>query len=76
MGYDDGMSNLSVRPVREKAKASGIDTIQELADRTGMTYPTALKWWHDKVQMVDLNMLEKLADELGCEPGELIVRKA
>ena len=68
------MSPLVLR-VRELRKALGL-TQAEVAERAGVRRATVNRIENAKVTAVDLDVLEKLADVLGVEPGFIIVRSS
>jgi putative transcriptional regulator len=45
-----------------------------LAKATGVSYPTISAMYHNKARGVTLDVLGKIADELGVDPGDLIER--
>ncbi len=47
----------------------------ELSRRSGVPQPTISRLETGSRQAVNLEILEKLADALGCDPGYLIVKK-
>jgi DNA-binding Xre family transcriptional regulator len=56
--------------VRELAEAQGLN-IQELANRSGIAYSSALDLWYDRVQRIDKKTIGKIAKALGVRPGDL-----
>ncbi len=73
--YTVRMKKLSVAPVYRKARERGLRFAAELARETGVSYPTARKWWNDEIRQIDPDTLIRFADYFGVEPGELIERK-
>lgn len=72
--YSDRMSPLVLR-VRELRKALGL-TQAEVAERAGVRRATVNRIENAKVTAIDFDVLEKLADVLGVEPGFIIVRSS
>jgi transcriptional regulator with XRE-family HTH domain len=68
------MSQLVLR-VRELREALGL-TQAELAERARIRRATVNRIENARVTAIDLDVLEKLADALGVEPGFIIVRSA
>lgn len=66
------MSPVRIR-LRELREAQGL-TQQALAERTGVRQATVSQI-ESGTSRVDLDVLERLADALGKEPGELLVRE-
>ena len=66
------MSPLVLR-VRELREALGL-TQAELAERAGVRRATVNRIENARVTAIDLEVLEKIADALGVEPGFVIVR--
>jgi transcriptional regulator with XRE-family HTH domain len=66
------MSPLMLR-VRELREALGL-TQAELADRARVRRATVNRIENAHVTAIDLEVLDKLADALGVEPGFIIVR--
>ena len=66
------MSPLVLR-VRDLREALGL-TQAELAERAGVRRATVNRIENAKVTAIDLEVLEKLADALGVEPGFILVR--
>jgi transcriptional regulator with XRE-family HTH domain len=66
------MSPLVLR-VRELREALGL-TQAELAERAGVRRATVNRIENARVTAIDLEVLEKLADALGVEPGFIIIR--
>ncbi len=50
-------------------------SLYKLRQITGVTYPTLLKLSHNKAQMFDAKVLDKLCRTLRCGPGDLLVWK-
>jgi transcriptional regulator with XRE-family HTH domain len=59
--------------VRELRRALGL-TQTELAARAGVRRATVSRLENSRVTAIDLDVLEKVADLLGVEPGFLLVR--
>ena len=68
------MSPLVLR-VRELREALGL-TQAELAERAGVRRATVNRIENAKVTAIDLEVLDKLADALGVEPGFILVRSS
>lgn len=68
------MSPLMLR-VRELREALGL-TQAELAERAGVRRATVNRIENARVTAIDLEVLEKLGDALGVEPGFIIVRSS
>lgn len=68
------MSQLVLR-VRELREALGL-TQAELAERARIRRATVNRIENARVTAIDLDVLEKLADALGVEPGFIIVRSS
>jgi transcriptional regulator with XRE-family HTH domain len=67
------MTPLSLR-IREVRQVKGW-TQAELARRAGIRRATVNRIENARVKAIDLEVLEKLAKALGCDPGYLIVKK-
>ena len=67
------MTPLSLR-IREVREIKGW-TQTELARRAGIRRATVNRIENARVKAIDLEVLEKLAKALGCDPGYLIVKK-
>ncbi len=67
------MTPLSLR-IREIRQVKGW-TQTELARRAGIRRATVNRIENARVKAIDLDVLEKLAKALGCDPGYLIVKK-
>jgi transcriptional regulator with XRE-family HTH domain len=50
-------------------------TQAELSERSGVPIQTISRWENDRVDSYDRDVLEKLANALGVEPGFLLVRE-
>ena len=59
--------------VQEVARANGITTIKELAERARLAYDTAADLWHARMKRVDLVILNRVCMALDCAPGDLLV---
>lgn len=57
--------------VRELAEAQGLN-IQQLADRAGISYDTALKYWYNQVQRYDRRTLDAIARALRVKSLDLL----
>lgn len=66
------MTPITVR-LRELRDARGWSQ-RELARRANITHATVNRIENGKVKSLDLEVLEKLAAALGCDPGYLIVK--
>lgn len=51
-------------------------TAYALAKQAGLHQSVIAKFRHNEAKALRLDVLEKICDALGCEPGELLVRKA
>ncbi len=71
--YDYRMTPIVLR-VKELRTAQGL-TQKQLAERAKIRQATVSKLESGRIKSVDLEVLEKLADVLGCDPGYLIVKK-
>ena len=67
------MTPIVVR-VKELRTAQGL-TQKELAERAKIRQATVSKLESGRAKAIDLEVLEKLARALGCDPGYLIVKK-
>ncbi len=67
------MTPLSLR-IREVRQVKGW-TQAELARRAGIRRATVNRIENARVKAIDLEVLEKRAKALGCDPGYLIVKK-
>lgn len=56
--------------IRELAEAQGLN-IQELANRSGIAYSSALDLWYDRVQRIDKKTIARVSKALGVRPGDL-----
>jgi len=68
------MSPLMLR-VRELREALGL-TQAQLAERAGVRRATVSRIENAHVTAIDLEVLEKLGDALGVEPGFIVVRSS
>jgi putative transcriptional regulator len=59
--------------LREVLARSGLSQ-SELARQSGVSFATVNRLCTNATTRVDLATLDRLADVLGCEPGDLIVR--
>lgn len=66
------VKRISVAPVRRMAEARGLMTALAFEKATGLSHPTALKWWGDRQERLDLESMVKLANFFGCSPQALI----
>lgn len=66
--------SVSVAPVRRLAEARGVKNPSQLAIVTGITKPTAGRYWYDdeSLRVLDISVLEAIAKFLECDPGDLI----
>ncbi len=71
--YDHRMTPIVLR-VKELRTAQGL-TQKQLAERAKIRQATVSKLESGRLKSVDLEVLEKLAKALGCDPGYLIVKK-
>ena len=60
--------------VKELRTAQGL-TQKQLAERAKIRQATVSKLESGRIKSIDLEVLEKLAKALGCDPGYLIVKK-
>ena len=60
--------------VKELRTAQGL-TQKQLAERAKIRQATVSKLESGRAKSIDLEVLEKLASALGCDPGYLIVKK-
>lgn len=60
--------------IKQLRKAQDL-TQGELAERAGIRRATVNRLENARVKSIDLEVLEKLAKALGCDPGYLIVKK-
>ena len=51
-------------------------TAYALAKQAGLHQSVIAKFRHNEAKAVRLDVLEKICNALGCEPGELLVRVA
>jgi len=51
-------------------------SLYRLRQITRVTYPTLLKLSHNKAQMFDAKVLDKLCQALNCDVGDLLVWEA
>lgn len=49
-----------------------IKTITELSLKANVSRPTIAKWREGDLGRIELDVLEKLCDALGCEPKDII----
>jgi putative transcriptional regulator len=59
--------------LREELARSGLSQ-SELARRSGVSFATVNRLCTNATTRVDLSTLDRLAEVLGCEPGDLIVQ--
>ena len=50
--------------------------ITELARQTGISRGTLTRLYHDEADRVDLDVLGRLCDALGCDIGDLLEHRA
>ena len=69
---------ISTTPVQKIARAKGIDNPYRLSTLADIDYRTAKRYWNDDPERTQLydDILLRISDVLGCEPGDLIVRHA
>ncbi|HEX8351952.1 MAG TPA: helix-turn-helix transcriptional regulator [Pyrinomonadaceae bacterium] len=60
--------------IRERCAAQGIVNAHQLAEKAGLTAPTAYRAFNNDIKQLTLATLEKLCTALDCEPGDLLVR--
>lgn len=58
--------------VRELAERRGLN-IRQLSERVGISYDTALDFWHGRQRRIDLAVLTRLCMELQCKPGDILI---
>lgn len=58
--------------VRELAEQRGMN-IRQLSERVGISYDTALDFWHSRQRRIDLAVLTRLCVELQCKPGDILI---
>lgn len=56
--------------VRRLAEAQGLN-ISQLTDLAGISYSSALDYWHGRARRIDLATLEKLCEALNTTPAEI-----
>ena len=66
------MSHIELR-LRELRRAKGLSQVQ-LAERTGIDQGALSRIENGKTQAMDFDVMARLCDALGCEPGDLIAR--
>jgi putative transcriptional regulator len=59
--------------IRELLKQRG-RTLYWLAKQAGVGYPTVWKFSRNEIALLNLEVLDRLCAELGCQPGDLLVR--
>ena len=59
--------------LRELRQAKGMTQV-ELAERTGIDQGALSRIENGKTQAMDFDVMARLCDALGCEPGELLQR--
>ena len=52
----------------------GEDSQSQLAQRAGVHFATVHRIYHNQTRRVDLDVIGKLAEALGVEPGDLFQR--
>lgn len=73
-GYDSYTWDMTVR--FRLAALLGTRSRYDLAQSSGVSYPTVAAMYHNRAKGVTLDVLGKIADALGVEPGELFERDA
>jgi DNA-binding Xre family transcriptional regulator len=64
---------LSVAPIKRLALEAGARNASQLASSAGLTRTTAYRYWNDEVgETLNVEVLEAIADWLGCSPGDLL----
>ena len=71
--YNYWMTPIVLR-VKALRTAQGL-TQKQLAERAKIRQATVSKLESGRAKSIDLEVLEKLASALGCDPGYLIVKK-
>ncbi len=66
------MSRVELR-LRELRQAKGMTQV-ELAERTGIDQGALSRIETGKTQAMDFDVMARLCDALGCEPGDLLER--
>jgi DNA-binding Xre family transcriptional regulator len=59
--------------IREQCTAQGITTAYQLAEKAGLTPPTAYRAFNNDIKQLTIATLEKLCAALDCEPSDLFV---
>lgn len=59
--------------LKELAESKGWDKSKVHYD-SGISYPTVLKVWNNKIKQIDITVLERLCELFDCDPGDLIKR--
>ena len=67
------MSRIELR-LRELRQAKGMTQV-ELAERTGIDQGALSRIENGKTRAMDFDVMARLCDALGCDPGDLIERK-
>lgn len=60
--------------VKEIAESKGINQ-KRLIELSGMTDQLIYRYWHNYTKSVSLDQIERIADALNVEPGDLIARE-
>lgn len=58
--------------VRELAERRNMN-IRQLSEKVGISYDTALDFWHGRQRRIDLAVLVRLCVELQCKPGDILI---
>ncbi|KPV51025.1 hypothetical protein SE17_23585 [Kouleothrix aurantiaca] len=58
--------------VRELAEQRGMN-IRQLSEKVGISYDTALDFWHGRQRRIDLAVLTRLCVELRCTPCDVLI---
>lgn len=62
-----------INRIGEVAKERGM-SVQQVSDKADIAYNTALNLFRGVVTRIDLEVLDKVCEALGAEPGDLLVR--
>ena len=63
-----------INRIEPVARARGITSVKELAERAGLAYNTTHALWNNRTERVDFGTLDKLCAALDAEPGDLLIR--
>ena len=61
-----------ITKIGEVARQHGFTSAMQFQKATGFSYPTASDLYADRVQRIGLDIIDKVCEVLGVEPGDII----